>query len=63
MKSPEHDKPVPDIDIIQCPIATRIACMYWFNRNELAKHISAHHPDYHEDPEPYFEAERERRFK
>jgi len=64
--TPDIDE-LPDIKTMQCPIADRyakrIACMAEMDRNELAAHISEYHPDYHEDPEPYFDAERERRFK
>lgn len=56
----ENDE-IPDIDEIQCPIETGPECLHWFDRNALATHIGEFHFDYRDDPEPYFEAERQRR--
>jgi len=46
-----------------CPIEGHFSCEIHMDRNELASHISTAHPDYREDPEPYFSQEAERRAK
>jgi len=53
---------IPDIEEMECPLQKYIHCLSLMDRNELGTHLSHYHPDYAEDPEPWFEAERERRF-
>lgn len=61
-----EDDEMPDIYEMQCPVKSRfehfIDCEREMNRNELAAHIAFYHPDYESDPEPFFEAERVKRF-
>lgn len=58
---------MPEVKEMQCPITDRfsrtISCELWMDRNELGAHLSQHHTNYSEDPEPWFEAEQERQFK
>lgn len=57
---------LPDIREMECPIMEPmqrvLRCLKQMDRNELAAHISECHPEYHHDPEPYFDAERKERF-
>lgn len=66
-QSPEHEKPMPDILEMECPIrdyfGRTIHCEYQMTRNELLQHIVKFHKDHHPHPEPYFEAERQKRFR
>lgn len=52
---------LPEVREIQCPLEKYIACLGWFDLNEFASHLGQYHKDYQDDPNPYFEAEAERR--
>lgn len=65
-ESPEFREPLPDIKEMQCPIMDKFhrvkECLKDMDRPALAAHISKYHDQYLEDPELYFDAEREKRF-
>lgn len=53
---------MPEVKEMQCPLASFIGCMAWMDQNEFGVHLATCHPDYEEDPAPWFEEERERLF-
>jgi len=48
---------------IKCPIGMLYDCYRWMDREDLAKHLEAHHPDNNQDPEHYWEIEAQHRFE
>lgn len=61
--TPHEEAELPDIKEMECPISGKIGCLLMMDRNELAAHLSEYHPDYQDDPEPWFDAERVRQFR
>lgn len=53
---------MPEVKEMQCPLGQFIGCMAWMDQNEFGVHLATCHPDYEEDPGPWFEEERERLF-
>lgn len=58
-----EDDELPDILQMECPIGGHIDCLFQMDRNEMGVHLGLLHRDYEDDPEPFFDAERERRFR
>lgn len=52
---------MPELEYITCPIHRYLDCMKEMDRNEFAAHLGFYHPEYQDDPEPFFDAERARR--
>lgn len=62
-----EDSELPPLKEIECPIKERFQivpeCSLLMDGSALSVHITEFHKEYEADPEPYFDAVRERRFK